>query len=93
MKARKTMKHAELIQETIKQVSRRFQPNVPDIKKVGGPSFGDRDSRKLFPLTDTSVSFPFTFLSIASRSFFSLQEIDILIDKDYMERIEGQKDM
>lgn len=35
MKARKTMKNQALVDETISQLSQRFTPKVPDIKKVG----------------------------------------------------------
>lgn len=34
MKARKTMKNQTLIQEVISQISQRFAPKIPDIKKV-----------------------------------------------------------
>ena len=34
MKARKTMKNQGLIQEVIQQISQRFAPKIPDIKKV-----------------------------------------------------------
>jgi cullin 1 len=34
MKARKTMKNQPLIQEVISQISQRFTPKIPDIKKV-----------------------------------------------------------
>ncbi len=37
MKARKTMKNQQLIQEVIAQIAQRFQPKIPDIKKVSGP--------------------------------------------------------
>lgn len=33
MKSRKKMKHVQLVQETIKQISIRFTPKVSDIKK------------------------------------------------------------
>ena len=35
MKARKTMKNQALIQEVITQLSPKFTPRIPDIKKVG----------------------------------------------------------
>ncbi len=34
MKARKSMKNQQLIQEVISQISTRFAPKIPDIKKV-----------------------------------------------------------
>ncbi|KAJ7744561.1 Cullin protein, partial [Mycena olivaceomarginata] len=34
MKARKMMKNQALIQEVISQISQRFSPKIPDIKKV-----------------------------------------------------------
>ena len=33
MKSRKTMKHAQLVGETIQQIKNRFSPKVADIKK------------------------------------------------------------
>ncbi|KAI0700014.1 Cullin-domain-containing protein [Cerioporus squamosus] len=38
MKARKTMKNQALIQEVIQQISQRFTPKIPDIKKVRHPN-------------------------------------------------------
>ncbi|KAF9534666.1 ubiquitin-protein ligase [Crepidotus variabilis] len=52
MKARKTMKNQALIQEVISQISQRFAPKIPDIKKA----------------------------------------IETLLEKEYMERVEGSKD-
>lgn len=52
MKARKTMKNQPLIQEVISQISQRFAPKIPDIKKA----------------------------------------IDTLLEKDYIERVEGTRD-
>ncbi|KAI0338954.1 Cullin-domain-containing protein [Trametopsis cervina] len=52
MKARKTMKNQQLIQEVIAQISQRFQPKIPDIKKA----------------------------------------IDHLLEKEYIERVEGTRD-
>jgi cullin 1 len=34
IKARKTMKNQALIQEAISQISQRFAPKIPDIKKA-----------------------------------------------------------
>lgn len=34
MKARKTLKNQALIQEVISQISQRFTPKIPDIKKA-----------------------------------------------------------
>jgi cullin 1 len=36
MKARKTMKNQQLIPEVVSQISQRFSPKIPDIKKVRG---------------------------------------------------------
>lgn len=33
MKARKKMKHTQLVSETINQIRTRFVPKIPDIKK------------------------------------------------------------
>ncbi|KAK6991786.1 ubiquitin-protein ligase [Favolaschia claudopus] len=52
MKARKTMKNQALIQEVISQISQRFAPKIPDIKKA----------------------------------------IETLLEKEYMERVDGSKD-
>ena len=52
MKARKKMKHVDLITETIAQISARFTPKIADIKK----------------------------------------SIDMLIEKEYIERVPDEKD-
>jgi cullin 1 len=53
MKARKTMKNQALIQEVTSQISTRFAPRIPDIKKA----------------------------------------IDTLLEKEYIERADGQRDV
>ncbi|CAK5283558.1 unnamed protein product [Mycena citricolor] len=53
MKARKTLKNQALIQEVIAQISTRFAPKIPDIKKA----------------------------------------IETLLEKEYIERVEGSKDV
>ncbi|KAJ8593851.1 winged helix DNA-binding domain-containing protein [Rhizopogon salebrosus TDB-379] len=52
MKAHKTMKKQPLIQEVISQISQRFAPKIPDIKKA----------------------------------------IDMLLEKEYIERVDGTRD-
>ena len=69
MKARKTMKNQALIQEVISQISQRFAPKIPDIKKV--------------PI----------FLIFSNRAdLLTHQAIETLLEKEYMERIDGSKD-
>ena len=71
MKARKTMKNQALIQEVISQISQRFAPKIPDIKKVSNFS-----------------------LSILWDSYSSIifKAIETLLEKEYMERVDGSKD-
>jgi len=73
MKARKTMKNQPLIQEVISQISQRFAPKIPDIKKVAA----------LLALigSECVAQFPCIF-----------QAIDTLLEKEYIERVEGTRD-
>ncbi|KAH9926075.1 Cullin family-domain-containing protein [Amylocystis lapponica] len=58
MKARKTMKNQQLIQEVISQITQRFTPKIADINKV----------------------------------HFLYAAIDHLLEKEYIERVEGTRD-
>ena len=73
MKARKTMKDQPLIQEVISQISQRFAPKLPDIKKV---------SRIICP----------NWIGLYSSISMSFQAIDTLLEKEYIERVEGTRD-
>ena len=75
MKARKTMKNQQLIQEVIQQISQRFTPKIPDIKKVCAFAWAgcDRFGRVLTPECN-------------------VQAIDHLLEKEYIERVEGTRD-
>lgn len=81
MKARKQMKHQPLIQEAITQLAPRFNPKVADVKKGSfllslSPTFG-------LPLVFRNQRAPLRAPKTA---------IDQLLDKEYIERIEGQRD-
>lgn len=73
MKARKTMKNQPLIQEVISQISQRFTPKIPDIKKV-----------REYP--------PISFTALPDLIVFSTQAIDTLLEKEYIERVDGTRD-
>lgn len=70
MKARKTMKNQALIQEVISQISQRFAPNIPDIKKV----------RR------------YSLVLLIWANLLDFQGIETLLEKEYMERVDGSKD-
>jgi len=72
MKARKTMKNQPLIQEVTSQISQRFAPKIPDIKKVRRIVYLNR-------IVHGSISGCF-------------QAIDTLLEKEYIERVEGTRD-
>ena len=72
MKARKTMKNQPLIQEVISQISQRFTPKIPDIKKV---------------------CFRLSLPPKARDSWHCwMQAIDTLLEKEYIERVDGTRD-
>ena len=75
MKARKTMKNQALIQEVITQLSPKFTPRIPDIKKV---------EYKLGVLGSTD--------SYHINLFLSLQAIETLMEKEYIERVHNTRD-
>ncbi len=57
MKARKTMKNQALIQEVIQQISQRFTPKIPDIKKVRW-CYASSVSSRHSALTERSLLLP-----------------------------------
>ena len=63
------MKNQALIQEVISQISQRFTPRIPDIKKVGA----NYNSKHII----------FDYMR---------QSIDTLLEKEYIERVEGTRD-
>lgn len=62
------MKNQALIQEVISQISQRFTPRIPDIKKVR----------------------PYSWVQTQIKQ--RLQSIDTLLEKEYIERVEGTRD-
>ena len=81
MKARKTMKNQALIQEVIQQISQRFTPKIPDIKKVRR-----RHACSLSLVLSSHRAV------LTGRSLASCQAIDHLLEKEYIERVEGTRD-
>lgn len=82
MKMRKMLNHTQLVGEVLNQLSTRFKPKVPVIK--------------VSHFSRIVIVFFFLGLHIVNSNFlftFPTQKcIDILIEKEYLERMEGQKD-
>lgn len=83
---RKVLKHQQLLAEVLNQLSSRFKPRVPVIK-VAGAKLSSRHpfNISVFKVTATEV---WRCLSLPCGQ----KCIDILIEKEYLERVDGEKD-
>lgn len=81
MKMRKVLKHQQLVAEVLNQLNSRFKPRVHVIKV------------RIFQTSALFIRYFFQPTRV-THTFCSLFQkcIDILIEKEYLERTEGQKD-
>lgn len=93
MKMRKILKHQQLVAEVLNQLSSRFKPRVHVIKvRINCIPFEMNKLLFRYYLFAEQISksenakFSFLFLPFFQKC------IDILIEKEYLERTEGQKD-
>lgn len=81
---RKVLKHQQLLAEVLNQLSSRFKPRVPVIKVTNKRQ--TKLELETFGLPPTAVC-----CNVCSPSR-GQKCIDILIEKEYLERVDGEKD-